>query len=408
MKENLSPGTKLILLPVFISLICIMGMTALWQQAYRRASFTHLSGFCQVLAEENPAAEQEILSSLKKYQANPGGTAGKTWREKISYQDLQEDYLAQYGYRYSDFGENRANCLLWISAAALVCMTWGFLFAFRRLDQRNRKRIEELTEYLERINMGMPGGILQRGEDEFSLLQDQIYKVVTGLYQTREAAVMARQEFAENLANIAHQLKTPITASLLSLQLMDKAVPNTYGKQVKRQLERLNYLEESLLTLSKIDAGVLGLEAVPVDVYTVLSLAAENLSGLLEKAGVSVSIPEKGCMEVTGDLEWTMEALMNLMKNCMEHSPEGGTIFCDYSQNPLYSEIRIWDQGEGFAPEDIPHLFQRFYRGKRDQGEGIGIGLSLARSIIELENGIVTARNLPEGGACFEIRIYRH
>lgn len=99
---------------------------------------------------------------------------------------------------------------------------------------------------------------------------------------------------------------------------------------------------------------------------------------------------------------------MNLMKNCMEHSKYGGTVHCDYSSNPLYAEILIWDDGEGFQAEDIPHLFERFYRGKGAAGNGIGIGLSLAHSIFELQNGNITARNLRSGGACFEIRIYAH
>ena len=123
---------------------------------------------------------------------------------------------------------------------------------------------------------------------------------------------------------------------------------------------------------------------------------------------MSVDIPEKGCVEFTGDLEWTMEALMNLIKNCMEHSSAGGTVHCDYAWNPLYVEITVRDEGEGFCPEDLPHLFERFYRGRRAAGNGIGIGLSLSRSIFELQNGNVTARNLPEGGACFEVRLYSH
>ena len=103
-----------------------------------------------------------------------------------------------------------------------------------------------------------------------------------------------------------------------------------------------------------------------------------------------------------------MEALINNMKNCMEHSQPGGTIHCDYSGNPLYKEIRIWDMGSGFDPDDIPHLFERFYRGKRAVGNGIGIGLSLAQSILELQNGTISAYNLQNGGACFEIRVFSH
>lgn len=216
------------------------------------------------------------------------------------------------------------------------------------------------------------------------------------------------QNFADNLANIAHQLKTPVTAASLSLQLMAKEVPEFRTEQIKRQLARLESLEESLFTLSKIDAGTLVLERARIDVYTALSLAADNLSDLLRKENIFVSIPDKGAVPITGDLEWTMEAFLNLIKNCMEHSPQGGTVHCDYSGNPIYTEILIWDEGEGFCKEDIPHLFERFYRGKRASGNGIGIGLSLARSIFELQNGTITARNLTEGGACFEIRVYSH
>ncbi|MCA5959817.1 hypothetical protein LC724_03650 [Blautia sp. RD014234] len=138
-------------------------------------------------------------------------------------------------------------------------------------------RVSGLTKYLEQVNAGKTGTIVQTIEDEFSHLQDEIYKTVTSLYVTRENALKAKERFADNLANIAHQLKTPLTAALLSLQLMEKTAPNTYTKPIKNQLERLNRLEESLLTLSKIDSGALLLEHSPVDVYTVLNLAVENL-----------------------------------------------------------------------------------------------------------------------------------
>ena len=256
--------------------------------------------------------------------------------------------------------------------------------------------------------MGKKDTIVQTNEDDFSRLQDEMYKTVTQLIQTRKAALKAKTNFANNLANIAHQLKTPVTAASLSLQLMEKEISDLRAEQIRKQLERLGILEESLLTLSRIDAGTLPLEHSKVDIYTALTLAADNLSDLLQKENVSVSIPDKGCIEVTGDMEWTMEAFLNLIKNCMEHSPQGGTIHCDYSGNPIYTEILIWDEGEGLCPEDIPHLFERFYRGKKAAPNRTGIGLALAKSIFELQNGNITARNLADGGACFEIRVYSH
>lgn len=281
-------------------------------------------------------------------------------------------------------------------------------FSAKNNDNRNRKRIAQLTDYLEQINLGIDGTVIQTQEDDFSHLQDEIYKTVTMLYQTKEAAVTAQKRFAENLENIAHQLKTPITAAFLSLQLMKKTAPGDHAKQIEKQLKRLNRLEESLLTLSKIDAGTLALNNTSVDIYTALNLAAENLNDLLQKENIFVDIPDQGCIEFSGDLEWTMEALINLLKNCMEHSQPGGSIHCDYTENPLYAEILIWDEGAGFDPDDIPHLFERFYRGKRAAGSGIGIGLALARSVFELQNGTIAARNLEGGGACFEVRVYRH
>lgn len=386
----------IILLPVLVCFIGVLALSVFWLHECRQSAFEHISKLCEIIIENSPEVEEQVLSSVKEYYT-------------LTEQDIQGNtFLAQYGYRSNEFSKELEWNLLPLSFAVFLVTICCFLISVRYVDKQKRTRIAELTNYLEQINVGCDGTVVQMKEDEFSHLQDEMYKTVTELYQTREQAVKAKVNFADNLANIAHQLKTPITAAFLSLQLMEKSEPNIYAQQIKGQLERLGRLEEALLTLSKIDAGTLLLERGEVDVYTALNLAAENLSDLLMKENISVSIPDKGCVEITGDLEWTMEALINLMKNCMEHSPRGGTIHCDYSYNPLYVEVLIWDEGEGFCPEDIPHLFERFYRGKRAVPNGIGIGLSLAKSIFELQNGNITARNLPEGGACFEIRVYSH
>ena len=385
-----------VLIPVLVCVVSIIGITVFWQYEYLQTAFEHVSKLCEIIIENYPEGEEQALSALKQYHT-------------LAEQEVKgNQFLKQYGYRNHEFCEGVPWNFFIPSVILIFLVICGFLLTVWRMNKRNRMRIEELTSYLEQVNVGAAGTVIQVKEDEFSHLQDEIYKTVTSLYQTREAAVQAKVNFADNLANIAHQLKTPITSAFLSLQLMKNTTPNIYGEQIERQLDRLNRLEESLLTLSKIDAGTLHMEFSQVDIYTALNLAAENLNDLLLKENVSVDIPDHGCIEIYGDMEWIMEALMNLMKNCMEHSKHGGTIHCDYSSNPLYAEILIWDDGEGFQAEDIPHLFERFYRGKGAAGNGIGIGLSLAHSIFELQNGNITARNLPEGGACFEIRVYSH
>ena len=385
-----------VLIPVLVCVVSIIGITVFWQYEYRQTAFEHVSQFCEIIIENHPEGEEQVLSALKQYHT-------------LAEQEVKgNQFLKQYGYRNHEFCEGVPWNFFIPSVVLIFLVICGFLLTVWRMNKRNRMRIEELTSYLEQVNVGAAGTVIQVKEDEFSHLQDEIYKTVTSLYQTREAAVQAKVNFADNLVNIAHQLKTPITSAFLSLQLMKNTTPNIYGEQIERQLDRLNRLEESLLTLSKIDAGTLHMEFSQVDIYTALNLAAENLNDLLLKENVSVDIPDHGCIEIYGDMEWIMEALMNLMKNCMEHSKHGGTIHCDYSSNLLYAEILIWDDGEGFQAEDIPHLFERFYRGKGAAGNGIGIGLSLAHSIFELQNGNITARNLPEGGACFEVRVYSH
>lgn len=290
-------------------------------------------------------------------------------------------------------------------AGAFLLLT-GFMVQRRR----ERQRIQVLTAYLEQANTGNAPVLSALGEDEISRLEDQIYKTVTYLYQTKEEAVRAKNEFARNLSNIAHQIKTPITAISLSVQTMEdkgSAEEKKRREQMTKQLTRLTHLEEALLLLARLDAGTLVLKREETDVYTLLMLAADNLQEIFAYWKVSVDIPEHGEMPVVVDQDWTMEAVMNLMKNCAEHSA-GGRVRCFYEQNPLYTEIRIQDDGAGFDREDLPHLFERFYRGRDAAEGGIGIGLALAKELIMRQNGAIRARNLSEGGACFEIRFYRH
>lgn len=384
------------LLPFIVSFFCVAILSAVWMRNSRTIVFSHLSALCQTMVEREPASEQLVLASLKEYDAV---------KEAAGEERL---FLETYGYRSEEFCGNFRRDSLLLFWAAFFMITWSIFFSARYFYRYDRARITALTDYLERVNLGFDGVLIQPVEDIFSKLQDEIYKTVTMLHRTGEAAVAAKENFAKNLANIAHQLKTSITTAILSLQLIEETNRDCRIEQIGRQLLRLNHLEEAILALSRIDSGVLKLDCLSVDVYTVLVLASENLEELMQKKGIIADIPEKEGVTFCGDLEWTMEAFMNIMKNCMEHSPSGGTIHCEYSDNPLYVEIMIWDEGEGFAPEDLPHIFERFYQGKSAAGSGIGIGLALARVIFEQQNGVITAGNKAGGGAYFEIRFYRH
>lgn len=380
---------------LFVGLTASGGCVLLASRYYSRLLFDLLNALCEEAAAREPELRNVIAAVLKEYTSGNAPARAK------------EDFLSALGYRISDFSGAAYGWITVFAAFFFVAGALLFLLTFLWKNKLEARRIQALADYLEQVNRGKAIILSTSGEDDFSKLEDEIYKTLTFLYQTREAAVQARNDFAENLSNIAHQIKTPITAISLSLQMMRQEPDGRHLKQVEKQLRRLTRLEEALLVLSRIDAGTLPLQRKEVDVFTLLVLAADNLQELFKGSGTSIEIPEAGGMMIMADLDWTMEAVMNLMKNCMEHG-KGGEVHCSYEQNPLYTEILIWDEGEGFAKEDIPHLFERFYRGQNAGEGGIGIGLALAKEIVERQNGTISAKNRRGGGALFEIRFYCH
>ena len=364
--------------------------------------FALLSRICGKAADQAPEAKPIIAAVLKEYKNGYKDPAAETY------------FLADLGYQRSDFSDMSYGRSIRFAAAGL-CIG-GFLFTFFDRNHIEARRIRALTAYLEQVPAGKAAIFSASGEDDFSKLEDEIYKTVTSLYYTKDAAVRAREDFAQNLSNIAHQIKTPITAISLSIQMLKQTAASPHPdqeaagrrlEQIEKQIFRLTHLEEALLVLSRMDAGTLVMRQKETDVYTLLILAADDLQELCTESGVSIAFSKQGGMMVMADPDWTMEAVINLMKNCIEHS-HSGTVHCSYAQNPLYTEILIWDDGEGFCKEDLPHLFERFYRGKRAGAGGIGIGLAIAKEIVERQNGTIRAQNRPGGGALFEIRFYSH
>ena len=378
-----------------VSLISSAATAMLISCYYSRHQFDLVNVICGEVLEQDPKMMSIVSSALKEYTGgNVDGVA-------------VNNVLSVLGYRISDFSDSAITYHIIFAITGFLAGIFLFVFTFVFRNKTEAKRIEALSDYLEQVNIGKAVVLSVSGEDIFSKLEDEIYKTVTFLYQTKEKALQAKNDFADNLSNIAHQLKTPVTAISLSAQMMKQNMDYKHLEQVEKQLLRLTHLEDALLLLSRIDAGTLHLQRNEVDVFTLLVLAADNLQELFVSFCTSVDIPEQGEMLVTVDLDWTMEAVMNLMKNCMEHN-HGGTVHCSYAQNPLYTEIQIWDDGEGFAKEDIPHLFERFYRGQNAGEGGIGIGLALAKEIVERQNGTISAKNRRGGGALFEIRFYCH
>ena len=322
-----------------------------------------------------------------------------------------EEILRQYGYGRDVYSFVPA----WFGAAAYAipfCITLIMIFSFRLYWQKkvreDEKRTAVLSGYLDRIMEGQYDTLMQH--DIGSELEDSIYKAVVLLREEREQAQGAKKNLADNMADLSHQLKTPAASIGLTLSLLKKKAWDEETKQdigrMEGQVGHLQHLVGSMLTLSRLDAGVLELEEKEFDLEEMLVDAVQPFVRQMEEKGICFGIRGADGISLSGDFGWCSEAFGNIIKNCVEHTPEQGNISIACRDNPIYTEIVIQDSGRGFDEADLPHLFERFYRGAGFSKDSAGIGLALAKSIIEKENGTVTAKNTETGGAGFYIKFY--
>ncbi|HJA24957.1 MAG TPA: HAMP domain-containing histidine kinase [Candidatus Fournierella merdigallinarum] len=272
------------------------------------------------------------------------------------------------------------------------------------------RQIDRLSGYLASVYTG--GEILDirtQREGELSALRDDIYKITTILGEQKAALEADKQLLADFLGDVAHQLKTPISAILLQAELwQDGAVPAGEKDQCARRTEEaaetMRWLVEQLLKLCRLDAAVVRFEKTPTPAAGLLAAAAGAVEPLCRRRKVRL-VPPRGGGNCLCDPAWTTEALINLVKNAAEHTPPGGRVLLYCECNSLYTEFAVENEGAPIPPEELPHLFERFWRGKDAAPGSAGIGLSLARAIAQGQGGGAWAENGPRGPRFF-LRLY--
>ena len=273
------------------------------------------------------------------------------------------------------------------------------------------KKLQKLSSDLDRLLIsGTPLPIREYSEGELSILANQIQKMTLRLTESAEAIKSDKVYLADSLADISHQLRTPLTSMTLTTSMLRE--PNLSDErrmeltgELRRLLTRTDWLVETLLKLSKLDAGTVKLTQQKISVRKLIDRAAAPIAIPMDLRNQRLIIH---CKEeaFTGDPIWTAEAIGNILKNCMEHTPEGGTITITAQETALYTQIEVEDTGAGFDAKDIPHLFERFYKGSNASENSYGIGLALARTVITAQNGTVQAAN-GSTGAKFVIKFYK-
>ena len=270
------------------------------------------------------------------------------------------------------------------------------LLIFILYERNQDKEIDEITKYLEAINnKNYSLKIDENSEEELSILKNELYKVTVMLRENASNSLKDKINLKTALEDISHPLTSIliILDNLIDNPEMDYQTRVEFLHDLKRESIRIQSLIQSILKLSKFDSNTV--QFIKQDIYLkqIVDEAIKNTESLADLKNIKINVEENKKIKLNCDLLWQTEAVTNILKNCIEHSSENTKIDIKYNNNSVYSYITITDYGEGISKEDIPHIFERFYRGKNSANESIGIGLSLSKTIIESNNGIITVES---------------
>ncbi|WP_010283689.1 sensor histidine kinase [Bacillus timonensis] len=300
------------------------------------------------------------------------------------------------------------------TVALLVLITSILLIGcFLVFTKWRYREIENLSGYLRKITSGDYSlDVRDNHEGELSILKSDIYKVTLKLSEHSSLLQQDKLKLTNAISDISHQLKTPLTSMMVMADLLGEAKLDVekrveFTNNIRVQLERIEWLVSSLLKLSKIDAGTVPFKKDTVYVSELVERAVHPILVPMDVKQQKLIVEGEKEVSIIGDFNWTAEALINILKNCVEHTQEGGSISILFSENALYTEIIISDNGKGIAKEDLPYIFKRFYKGKNAGEDSIGIGLAMAYSIIKSQQGDIEVRSAEGKGTTFIIKFYK-
>lgn len=273
--------------------------------------------------------------------------------------------------------------------------------------------IEKLSGYLQQIANGdFRLDVRDNYEGELSLLKSNIYKVTKMLSEQGNVLHEDKEKLTNAISDISHQLKTPLTSMMVMTDLLrderlDEGKRDEFTRNIQIQLERMEWLVSSLLKLSKIDAGTITFKKEKIMLNSLIQTATQPMLVPMDIKMQKLHIAGDESTVFLGDFNWTVEALINIIKNCVEHTPESGEISIQFSENALFTEIIISDNGKGISKEDLPYIFKRFYKGKNASNDSVGIGLAMAYVIITSQQGDIEVTSQAGVGTKFYIKFYK-
>ena len=274
------------------------------------------------------------------------------------------------------------------------------LILYIRYNHRKENDIKDIIKCIEQINKkNYELQIDSISEDELSILKNEIYKTTIMLKESAENSNKDKLNLKKSLEDISHQLKTPLTSILVMLDNiiedpeMDVNIRNDFIRDIKRNVVNINFLVQALLKLSKFDANTVHFIKQENDLKAIIKESIKNVSPLCDLRNINIEFNAKDKSKIVCDAKWQIEAITNIIKNAVDHSKNNSTVTINLSNNNVYSMIEIIDKGEGISKKDISHIFERFYKGENSTSDSIGIGLALAKTIIEEDNGSISVES---------------
>ena len=394
---------KKIIIPILILTIIIIATNILFTvnelKNNQRITSNVIAGIIGNIEKNYPnVSEEEIISILN-----------------LENEEIEDgkNTLIKYGINIENqnaIGQITNNKLLVINILSIIILVFAILVILYIYSRSESKKIKEIEKYIEAINnKNYTLKISENSEDEFSNLSNELYKTTVMLKEQASNSQKFQKTLQTNIEDISHQLKTPLTSISIMLDNiidnpdMEIETRQKFLHEINRQIEWFNWLVIALLKLSKIDSGTAVFTKKEINVEKIINHVIQNLATPLDIKQQKI-IVNGNSSKFIGDYNWQLEALTNIVKNCIEHTPNHKNIYIKFEENNFYTKITIRDEGVGIAKEDIKHIFERFYKGKNSSENSIGIGLALAKSIIERDNGYIICSSKEGEGTTFEIK----
>ena len=331
--------------------------------------------------------------------------------EIINNEEDSEDILSKYGINSITKNDKLNNKIRIISLIIIITFDSLIILIFYLYDKNKSKKIKEITKMISKINnRQLDIDINDFNEGELSILKNEISKTTIMLRQVADNSINDKLNLKDSLGDISHQLKTPLTSitimidNILDNPNMDEKTRKKFLINIKREILNINFLVMSLLKLSKFDANVVKFNKESVYLKDIINESIKNVSMIKELKNITIKVSGDDNIKLLCDFKWQVESITNILKNSIEHTKEYGIVEVNYSENKLYTRILIKDNGKGIDNDDLPHIFDRFYKGKNGSNDSFGIGLSLSKTIIEKEGGSITVKSTPNIGTIFTIK----